>query len=110
MPSEKQFAGYVTDASIGAIEIPMAKCLKAISTAHLSGNLSVDVKGRFLDESPIRTSWIDSVYWDTDQDLMVVETRNSVYYVREDLLKTQFNHELVGVLSGADIIEIMKRG
>lgn len=79
--NQKQFGGEVEDVKLAFL----------FGKLCFVGNLRIDKRERFEDNSFIRSSHIQSVEWDWTDDLLVIETRNTIYHCREDFLNSVYD-------------------
>lgn len=114
IPAEKEFvqdglrfAGWLEPQTARlAIHIPSGRVVAG-------GTLLIDYKGRWEDGTSIRTSYIQEVLYVEEQNLTVINTRNSVYFVKKNLLSdygignlTNINGKALEEMSEAGEIEL----
>ena len=81
------FAGLLESVSLHKHSTPMSLTISKEYTVHAVGTLQEDVKGRFRDNSSIRTSDINEIVYNVEHNMTIIVTRNSTYLVNGDLLQ-----------------------
>lgn len=75
----------------------------------LTGGLLKDYKGRWEDYTMVRTSWVQEVMYVEEHNLTVVNTRNSVYFVKKNLL-AEYGLGTLTCISGRALEEMAEAG
>lgn len=98
-----RFAGWLDPRTARlAIHIPSGRVVAG-------GTLLIDYKGRWEDGTDVRTSYLLEVLYVEEQNLTVINTRNSVYFVKKNLLSEYGLGTLVNV-SGKALEEMSEAG
>lgn len=98
-----RFAGWMEPSSTSL------RLHQASGRVTLTGDLITDYKGRWGDNTPVRTSYILEVLYVEEENLTVVNTRNSVYFVKKNLLSDYGLGTLTHV-SGKALEEMVEAG
>lgn len=101
--SDSRFAGYFRDNTARLqVHIPSGRVVA-------TGILETDYKGRWSEGTEIRTSYVQEVMYVQSDNLTVISTRNSVYFVKKNLL-ADYGIGNITIINGVALSEMAEAG